>query len=237
VGDPLPPVAAGAIVLFGVVVALTAGPGRLPPAAWALGAAAAALPFWWSSRRAPPPAWALGAFLAAGTGFLFLRQEVTGGVILLLVGTGLGVHRLPDREALLFGCASLALALLGALWQRLLLGSLAGFATVVPSYAVAAGFILAGRFRRRHLRETERLLADLEAEHRRLEEAHAALAEHARRVADLSAAEERNRIAAEIHDVLAHALTAIIVQAEAASVCLLTRGRAGSTPCGGSAPR
>ena len=101
--------------------------------------------------------------------------------------------------------------------------------TVMPSFAAAGGFVVAGRLRRRHQVETERLLSDLEREHRELEVAHAVLAERARRVAELSAAEERNRIATEVHDVLAHALTAIIIRAEAAAV------RLRSDPAGASA--
>jgi signal transduction histidine kinase len=50
----------------------------------------------------------------------------------------------------------------------------------------------------------------------RLEESHAELAAYAARVAELSTAGERNRLAREIHDSLGHHLTAIAIQLEKA---------------------
>ncbi|MEW5960413.1 MAG: sensor histidine kinase [Chloroflexota bacterium] len=55
----------------------------------------------------------------------------------------------------------------------------------------------------------EKLLSELEASHRQLQN-------YAARVADLAAAEERNRLAREIHDSLGHYLTVINVQLEKA---------------------
>ena len=217
---PLRPQAALLFVLFGLVVTLAGAPTRPPAFEWVALAAATALPVWWSLLGTAPPGWSLAVFLVAGAVLLAARLEMGGAVVFVLIGTGLASVALGDREALALWMISLGLALLAALRAWLQVRSPVALTTVVPSYAVAGGFVIAGRLRRRHQQETERLLADLESEHRRLEVAHAALAEHARRVAELSAAEERNRIAAEIHDVLAHALTAIIVQAEAAAIRL-----------------
>jgi len=58
-------------------------------------------------------------------------------------------------------------------------------------------------------RKTKQLLADLEASHMQLQT-------YAERVADLAAAEERNRLARDIHDSLGHHLTAINIQLEKA---------------------
>jgi signal transduction histidine kinase len=57
--------------------------------------------------------------------------------------------------------------------------------------------------------QTEQLLVDLEASHRRLQV-------YAEEVADLAAAEERNRLARDIHDSLGHFLTAVNIQLEKA---------------------
>lgn len=61
----------------------------------------------------------------------------------------------------------------------------------------------------RNRRRTELLLVDLEASHRRLQV-------YAEEVADLAAAEERNRLARDIHDSLGHFLTAVNIQLEKA---------------------
>ncbi|WP_405595739.1 sensor histidine kinase [Streptomyces sp. NBC_01410] len=58
--------------------------------------------------------------------------------------------------------------------------------------------------------------ARLEHALRELSDSHERLADHAERVAELSTAKERNRLAREIHDSLGHHLTAIAVQLEKA---------------------
>ncbi len=60
-----------------------------------------------------------------------------------------------------------------------------------------------------HRQETEQLLADLEVSHRRLQA-------YTEQVAELSAAEERVRLARDIHDLLGHYLTAVHIQLEKA---------------------
>lgn len=60
-----------------------------------------------------------------------------------------------------------------------------------------------------HRQETEKLLADLEHSHQRLQA-------YTMQVAELAAAEERVRLARDIHDSLGHALTAVHIQLEKA---------------------
>jgi signal transduction histidine kinase len=74
------------------------------------------------------------------------------------------------------------------------------FAVAVAGVAVTAE---ASRAR------AERLLAELAESHRRL-------GEYAGRVAELAAAEERNRLARDIHDSLGHHLTAVAIQLDKA---------------------
>ena len=201
-----------------------------PPAQWPLVAIDAALTVWWARRREEPPTWSLVVAGVATAGLLALRPEIGAVLVLVLLTTGMAILRLPDRPAVILGAVSLGLMLLAGLRQRLQLGSDQGLISDVVGYSVAFGALISSRQRVRHQWETERLLAELAEEHRRLEEAHARLAAHARQVAELAASEERNRIAREIHDVLAHSLTAIIVQAEAATVRLRGGPEAAAEP-------
>jgi signal transduction histidine kinase len=61
----------------------------------------------------------------------------------------------------------------------------------------------------------EEMVVSLRRYGEQLEEAHRQLQAESLQAAALAAAEERNRIAREIHDVLAHSLTVIVVQAQA----------------------
>lgn len=210
------------LLAFALGTALTARDMAHPALGWPLVGAVVLLALWWSRTRADPPTWSLWAFAAAMAGLFAVEPRPGPLMALSLVGTAIGVQRLPDRSAATFGGAVAALALLAGARERLQLGSSRGLVDMVVTYSVGFGGLVTWRQRTRHHRETERLLAELAEEHRRLEAAHARLAEHARNVAELAASEERGRIAREIHDLLAHALTAIIVQAEAATVRLRT---------------
>jgi len=213
-----------AVLLLAFAVVTARSPGGLPHPGleWPLMAIDVALPLWWSRMREVPPTWSLVTFTVVMAALLGAQPRAGGLMVLSLVGTALGILRLPDGRALAFGGAVATLALFAAIRERLQLGSVQGLVDMVVAYSVGFGALISSRQRTRHHWETERLLADLAEEHRRLGAAHARLAEHARSVAELAASEERGRIAREIHDVLAHALTAIIVQAEAASVRLRT---------------
>lgn len=65
-------------------------------------------------------------------------------------------------------------------------------------------------------RETQRMFAELQAQSAQLAQTNERLNEFADKVYHLAAAEERNRIAGEIHDTVAHRLTALFVQLQAA---------------------
>ncbi len=218
------PLARALLLLVGLITFATGGGRPGSPLQWPAVALVVGLPLWWARRsgRSPaaPPTWALAAFLAAAAAVLVLQPKAGASVVLIVMGTSFGIQQLGDRPAVAFGASSLLLVLAASLRERLALGSDNGILTALVAYAVAFGALIASRQRQRRVAETERLLRELAAEHARLEEAHAALAQHARNVAALAASEERNRIAREIHDVLAHALTAMVVQAEAAAVRL-----------------
>lgn len=66
-----------------------------------------------------------------------------------------------------------------------------------------------------YVRQIEHMVVELRTYSAELEEVHRRLQAEALQAAALAAAEERNRIAQEIHDVLAHSLTIIVVQAQA----------------------
>lgn len=84
---------------------------------------------------------------------------------------------------------------------------------------VVTGLVAAGR-RARHTRE---LLADLERAHSDLEDTHRKLRHYTARTRELAVAEERSRMAREMHDSTGHHLTAI-------NVCLANAERGGPVP-------
>ncbi|WP_017575110.1 sensor histidine kinase [Nocardiopsis kunsanensis] len=84
---------------------------------------------------------------------------------------------------------------------------------------VVTGLVAAGR-QAEHTRE---LLADLERAHRDLEDTHRKLRHYTARTRELAVAEERSRMAREMHDSTGHHLTAI-------NVCLANAERGGPVP-------
>jgi signal transduction histidine kinase len=145
------------------------------------------------ARLHPRAAWVLGAGV-------LLASAPFGGPSL---GTGLSASALAfcagRREGRWAGTAALA-SLVGALEVGVVLGGDSPVpALVIPAAAWGAGL---------SLREREKVAAQLAVRVRELEEereAHTAL----------SVRYERSRIASELHDIVAHALSVMVVQASA----------------------
>ena len=88
-------------------------------------------------------------------------------------------------------------------------GALTGLLPYFGGFVFFAAVSLMAARQREEKEQAEGLLAELE-------EAHHRLREYAQRVEELAVAEERNRLAREIHDSLGHHLTVASVQLEAA---------------------
>ncbi|MCU1492774.1 MAG: hypothetical protein JWO62_538 [Acidimicrobiaceae bacterium] len=165
---------------------------------------------WRSARAAPPPRWlltvALGGLAAAGG-----------------LGSALGVTDVPVAFAVIASISGGSEGSLGTAWAVTAAGILGvevsgllfGFSTSralgLPLLLVAG--LLGGRYRRVvsvRAEQAKALVAQMrqtQAEQRRA-----------------AALDERNRIAREIHDVLAHSLSALGIQIEAATAVLRDSG-------------
>ncbi|GHF44150.1 sensor histidine kinase [Streptomyces griseosporeus] len=193
--------ALAALVLFAVSLPWIFpehGGDRLSWQGWLLGAATA-VPLVWRRRAPFATAWAVSAATPA-----------------------MAVLHAPPPHVMYGGFVALyTLAVLGRPWQRrlMLAGWLCGVAVTMThkqepqpyeyafqllSVAAAYGFGILARVQRAYT-------AELEDRARRLERERAADAERAR-------AQERARIARDMHDILAHAVSLMVVQAEAGPV-------------------
>jgi NarL family two-component system sensor histidine kinase YdfH len=164
---------------------------------------------WWVKRK-----WNLWAYLALQTAIAFILSSMAAaigpliGLYLSLIGVSAGMLRGIWRIALAVFFV-LAVALLnyflftggtGMIWLVLVAGPMTVF---VILYVVLYS-------RQADAREkAQELLADLEAANRRL-------TEYADRIEDLTLANERQRMARELHDTLAQGLAGLILQLEAA---------------------
>jgi signal transduction histidine kinase len=123
--------------------------------------------------------------------------------------------RLPLRDALPFLIASVAIFLAVSVMQST--GRAFELTQLWALLLLVSVFVIGvqRRAQRAYMRQMEEMVVALREYGERLEEAHRQLQADALQSAALAAAEERNRIAREIHDVLAHSLTVIVVQAQA----------------------
>ena len=168
----------------------------------------------------------LALLLCLGAGWL--DDELGGGSGVLWFGLCLGLYALgahADRRALLAGAVAVAAAVLVIDVPRLVAGDPVD--DVLPAWFILAGLVGLGRWVRYRGRET-RQLAD------RAEQAERTRAEHAA----LAVAQERARIARELHDLVAHSMGVIVIQAQAGQRTVATdpdaaRGAFGSIETAG----
>nr|WP_168489661.1 histidine kinase [Streptomyces sp. RLB1-33]QIY69404.1 sensor histidine kinase [Streptomyces sp. RLB1-33] len=145
------------------------------------------------------------AFWAQYLGQVWGQEPGRGAVALAAVLATLTVRGLRRAAALTVVCAAGCVLLWIPAWQREYVGPGARGAWLTP---LAVGLLLAGawvfgeyvRARRAYLAEFERRAALVESERLAL--------------ARVAVAEERARIAREIHDVLAHSVSVMVVNAE-----------------------
>ncbi|MBL7063019.1 MAG: sensor histidine kinase [Anaerolineae bacterium] len=170
------------------------------------------------------PLWQRGGPLLLQAGLIFAILLVGRGdpylPILYFIVVPAAYLRLTFRQA-----SGFTLLCAGALFlDYLLLSDVETALAMLFSYGGGFVFFIAVSVsltqQQRERQRAERLLAELEAAHRRLQA-------YAVQVEALAVAEERNRLAREIHDSLGHYLTTITVQLEAARKLIATQpGRA-----------
>ncbi|MHB8618008.1 MAG: sensor histidine kinase [Chloroflexota bacterium] len=213
-----------AVLPFGIVAYSLArsGAGRPSPlalaAALALLAASCAIGFRIWSREQPPIE--IGIELAlegALAALLWLAWPPSQAWILLVWVGATAANVLEIRLALPFLVFGYALFAAGSVpsTNRPFVG---GTANLLWGFVLFTSVFALGYQRRKlrmQLRQLKEALATLRAYSSELEEAQQELRAEALQGAALAATEERNRIAREIHDVLAHSLTVIIMQAQA----------------------
>lgn len=91
-------------------------------------------------------------------------------------------------------------------------------------FATAVSFLACTQMQLRF--EVQKASDDLRRSHEELEQAHRQLQAYAAQVEELAVLRERNRLAQEIHDTLAHTLTGLIMQLEVAATLMEAGGAA-----------
>jgi signal transduction histidine kinase len=187
------PSALGLLLLGAGLVWLASRGGLSAPAALALLVLATAIGFavwrWWPDTQA----WII-LIATIGGAAERVDERLAAGFALLGYAVFLAIEwSLPSRAWIFDG---------GAFWPAVIL-------TAVLVIGIQR------RRQRAYLREMAELVAELRDYSARLAEAHRQLQAQSLQAAALATAEERNRIARDIHDGLAHALTVIVVQAQA----------------------
>jgi signal transduction histidine kinase len=176
---------------------------RLPYAAFAL-VVLQALPLTWRRR------WPVAVFFAVGIP-RSLYDHLLIGFAPLPLSSAIAYYTVMDRSSTRVRWAVSAFLLVGIIQSQLLPGHTEpyDFFIVVLEFAAAAMAGILSRTRRAYLREVEARAENAEAE-------------RDRQVA-LAAAQERTRIARELHDVVAHHVSLMAVQSEAAASLLPDR--------------
>ncbi|MFF1547452.1 sensor histidine kinase [Streptomyces sp. NPDC058291] len=194
------------VVLVAVPPVIRPQPGWRPVWAQAVVYVALVLPLLWRRRR-PVLVAALvtAAFWAQFLGQVWGQEPGRGAVALAAVVATLTVRGLRRAAAVTVVCAAGCVGLWIPAWQRDYGGPGARGGWLTP---LAVGLVLAGawvfgeyvRARRAYVAEFERRVALAESERLAL--------------AGVAVAEERARIAREIHDVLAHSVSVMVLNAE-----------------------
>lgn len=152
-------------------------------------------------RIRPLPAACIQAVAVGSMGFSTAPPSVFAEYVAVLVMAYTVAEQLPIREALAGG-AVLVLGIVAHDWQSPEYGGLAGFVSDTAMPAVLWGLGRVVRLQRRRTVASDRHAAAVEA--RRQEEVSRAIAE------------ERRHLARELHDVVTHSLSMVVIQAEAA---------------------
>jgi signal transduction histidine kinase len=206
---PRPDVVAAAAVLVLSLAQIAVEPITPAPLLSVVIALGFAVPLAWRSVRTVPAALLLTAvWLIPTTGFLFLGYVVAA---LVFFSVGAHVRRLDVTIALCTWAAAVGvvMTLLGPEPEPAAIGAV----------LVTAGPVVAGRLVAHHRRQTallEQLTGRLVQER--------ATAERA------AVAEERSRIARELHDVIGHEVTVISLQADAAAAALVKAPERAAAP-------
>ncbi|MER5521599.1 histidine kinase [Streptomyces sp. NPDC002763] len=194
------------VVLVAVPPVIRPEPGWRPVWVQTVVYAALVLPLLWRRRRPVLVATLVtAAFWAQYLGQVWGQEPGRGAVALAAVLATLTVRGLRRAAAATVVCAAVCVLLWIPAWQRDYGGPGARGAWLTP---LAVGLLLAGawvfgeyvRARRAYIAEFERRAALAESERLAL--------------AQVAVAEERARIAREIHDVLAHSVSVMVLNAE-----------------------
>ena len=168
--------------------------------------------------RRSSPEWAL----ILGVGLLLINLRVLGSATVAVVLAPVLVHSsVAHARRRVWGRAALALGLLGALVAPVRWGYRSSDPTVLAmavgfcAITVVAAFVLGERQRDRVDRQAEQL--------RSLTERASMLAAERDQRARIAAATERTRMARELHDIVAHSLSVVIVQADGAAAAVAAR--------------
>lgn len=162
------------------------------------------VPLWWRRRRPVVANLVVAGVFAAGQATTGDLTEMATGTLPLLIASYAAGAFLPARAAVAVGATVLAAAELSVLPDPS--PSSFGYAALVVAAAWAVGRLMAGRQGR---------VFDLEQQTVRLQQEQEALAQRA-------LADERARIARELHDVVAHGVSVMVVQAGAAEGVVTT---------------
>ena len=210
VGDPIFAAAFALAWLTGLAVTEGGSAGRPHLAALVVLALAVTVPFAW--RRKAPALVAVAVFSAGTVQAILFRQELPIGFVLTVLVASYSVGALlPWRTSLLVG--GYALACVEA-------GSFLTSSEGLPSKLFTAPLFMGLPW------AVGRLVARLRSQSRTLSSLNVRLELERHNLARASVLEERSRIARELHDIVAHSISVMVVQAGAAEQLLAPGDRA-----------